>query len=257
MITSNQALCLITYPASGGILFFHPLARKQYSPYTARIPMTDILGKLFNSSARVKLMRLFLFNPTLVFEVKDITNRSKITPLQVRKELSLLEQADFIKHRTVSRRISRKKKKGSKKKTMTRSTVFWSLDSRFPYVSALRELLIDTHIITPEVLTQELKKGGRIKVLIAAGVFRHDPESRLDLLIVGDKLKRRVLEGKIKSFEAEIGKELSYAIFDTEEFLYRLDMYDKLVSDVLDFPHEILIDTMRLSDRSEKSTHMF
>ena len=42
--------------------------------------------------------------------------------------------------------------------------------------------------------------------------------------------------------EAEIGKELAYAVFDTPDFLYRANMYDKLVRDVIDFPHEKVLD---------------
>jgi hypothetical protein len=31
------------------------------------------------------------------------------------------------------------------------------------------------------------------------------------------------------------------ALFDTEEFMYRLKMYDKLLRDVLDYPHEKIV----------------
>jgi len=55
-------------------------------------------------------------------------------------------------------------------------------------------------------------------------------------------MKKNVLQKVVKSLEAEIGKELDYAVFDTEEFKYRIDMYDKLVCDIIDLPHEKLID---------------
>ena len=46
--------------------------------------------------------------------------------------------------------------------------------------------------------------------------------------------------------EAEIGKELRYAVLNTKEFIYRLDMYDKFIRDILDYPHERLIEKIKV-----------
>ena len=60
-------------------------------------------------------------------------------------------------------------------------------------------------------------------------------------------MKRGKIEEGIRKLEAEIGAELVYAIFDTKEFIYRLNMYDKLVRDILDYPHEVLLQAKELS----------
>jgi hypothetical protein len=44
--------------------------------------------------------------------------------------------------------------------------------------------------------------------------------------------------------EADIGKELSYAVCDTADFVYRLNAYDKFIRDVLDYPHETIVDKL-------------
>ena len=72
------------------------------------------------------------------------------------------------------------------------------------------------------------------------------------MLIVGDKLNKGKIEKEIKKLEAEIGKELVYALFDSKEFNYRLSMYDKLVRDILDFPHEVIFQTKELSTQALK-----
>jgi hypothetical protein len=41
-----------------------------------------------------------------------------------------------------------------------------------------------------------------------------------------------------------VGKELRYAFFSTDEFKYRMSMYDKLVRDILDYPHKVLLDKL-------------
>ena len=67
------------------------------------------------------------------------------------------------------------------------------------------------------------------------------------MLIVGDKLKRNKIEEGIHKLEALLGAEIVYAVFDTKEFNYRLNMYDKLVRDIIDYPHTVLIQAKELS----------
>ena len=55
-------------------------------------------------------------------------------------------------------------------------------------------------------------------------------------------MKKNTLSSVIKSIEAELGKELTYAYFETQDYQYRLSMYDKLIRDVLDYPHQVLLD---------------
>jgi hypothetical protein len=98
-----------------------------------------------------------------------------------------------------------------------------------------------------EDLIARFKQVGRMKLLIVAGVFIGQEKSRADLLLVADKIKKTLLNQVIKGLEAEIGKELNYVVFDSKEFKYRLDMYDKLVCDIIDKPHEKLFDSGQLS----------
>ncbi len=77
-----------------------------------------------------------------------------------------------------------------------------------------------------------------MKLVIISGIFIQNPESRIDLLVVGDHLKKGVIDSAIKTIESEIGSEIRYAVFETADFMYRYGLYDKLVRDILDFPHE-------------------
>ena len=69
-----------------------------------------------------------------------------------------------------------------------------------------------------------------------------------------DKPNQAKIEKVIKNFEAEIGKELVYAFFPTAEFLYRLNMYDKLVWDMFDYPHELLVDRAGFSTQLQRKS---
>jgi hypothetical protein len=63
-------------------------------------------------------------------------------------------------------------------------------------------------------------------------------------LVVGDNIKRGKLENVMKTLESEIGKELKYAYFGTEDFKYRLSMCDKLIRDILDYPHKKILNKL-------------
>jgi len=197
----------------------------------------ETLAKLFGGQARVKMMRLFLLNNTS-FEIADIVSRSRVSKANVRKEINILSSMGFIKSKIITKEGSR----GAKKKVLT-----WQLNAAFQYLSSVRDLLIDPTLLVQEDLTARFKPIGKIKLMIVSGVFIGSKKSRVDILIVGDKLKKNIIQQVIKGLEVEIGKELNYVIFDSEEFKYRLDMYDKLVCDVIDLPHEKLIDSGQLS----------
>ena len=187
---------------------------------------TDILGSIFNSPARVKIMRLFLLNQENVFASSSIATRSNVSSTLVRREVAILARSHFIK---------RKKERQNGKMIEG-----WIFDPKFEYTSSLNNLLFGTEFVDKVELARRFKRAGRIKLLILSGVFNHT-NNKLDLLLVGDNLRRPVIERIIRSLEAEIGKEISYAAFETGEFVYRASMYDKLIRDIIDFPHETAI----------------
>jgi hypothetical protein len=190
----------------------------------------EILEKILGSSARVKIMRLFLLNRGKVFTSKDVVKRSRVNPSVVRRELRLLSSVGFIKKRELN----------------------WSFNSSFKYGEEFKDLLVGSDSLNKETILDNFKKVGRVKLVIVSGVFIKNEDSRVDLLIVGDKLKKSGIEEGIHKLEAEIGVELVYAVFDTKEFIYRLNMYDKLVRDILDYPHEVLFQAKELSTQSLK-----
>ncbi len=198
----------------------------------------ETLAKLFGGQPRVKIMRLFLLNGDINFEIADISSRSRVTKPNVRKEINALSAIGFIKPRTIIKEGAR----GAKKKVST-----WHLNRSFQYLPPIQELLVNPSILLQEDLVTRFKPIGKIKLMIVSGVFMGEEESRADLMLVCDKLKKTPLNQIIKSLEAEIGKELDYAVFDSKEFKYRLEMYDKLVCDIIDLPHIKLVDSGQLS----------
>ncbi len=199
----------------------------------------EILGKILGNPARVKIMRLFLLNRNRGFKNKDIVKRSRVNPDVVRQELRLLASVSFIKKRS-------------------KASLDWHFNSLFKYAGEFEDLLVRSESLNKQKLLDNFKKVGQVKLIIVSGVFIKNYNSRVDLLIVGDKMKKSKIDAGIRRLEAEIGVELIYAVFNTQEFVYRLNMYDKLVRDILDYPHEILLQTkdMNLTEATRQTHHV-
>lgn len=199
----------------------------------------EILSKLFGSEARVKIIRLFIFNQDMTFDFDMIADKSKVNKNIVKKECTVFEKIHLINKKSFFRAVKRKKNRKTVEVKIRVQGYY--LNQNFSYLNALKQLLINTKTLEGREILRKLSKVGKLKLVIVAGVFTHDKESRLDMLVVGDNLKKPVLNNIIKSIEAELGKEIMYAYFETPDFQYRLSMYDKLIKDVLDYPHQALL----------------
>ena len=200
----------------------------------------EILSKLFGSEARVKIMRLFIFNSEIPYDASMVSDKSKVVLKIVKKELALLEKIHLIGKKTFWKTIKAKKRGKSVEKRV--KSKGYQLNQEFPYITGLRQLIVSTKTLEGGEVLSRLSKAGKLKLVVIAGVFTQTKDSRLDMLVVGDNLKKPILNSVIRSLEAELGKELLYAHFETPDFQYRLGMYDKLIRDVLDYPHEVLLD---------------
>ena len=204
----------------------------------------ETLVSLFGSETKVKVLRLFLFNASTPFFLKEIASRTQSLPRQVRKELNVLERADIlIKKRQISKDIQMT---GRADKITTRKIhgIGYILNEKFPYLDPLKSLLTITSLSADELLAKRFTNAGKIRLLIASGVFIQNWDSRVDLLIVGDELNLSKIETVIKGIEAEIGKEIAYSAFETQDFEYRYGIHDRLVRDILDYPHVTLLDRL-------------
>ncbi|MBU1557960.1 hypothetical protein KKC45_03300 [Patescibacteria group bacterium] len=208
----------------------------------------ETLGKLFGSIARVKIMKLFLSNEQTIFDNIEISKRAKVTPLALKKELvtlskaGLIKKKDFYKETQIKTRKTKIKPEGIEvvKKKMSG----WTLNEKFPYLIPLYNLLVNMTSFTNSSVLKKLSGAGKLKLVLVSGAFIQNSESRVDILIVGDNLKIPSIERAIAVLESEIGKELRYVILKTEDFVYRTNVYDRLVRDVLDQPHQKIINRL-------------
>jgi hypothetical protein len=189
----------------------------------------DPIARLFSSSARLKLLRLFLFNDDSVYSLTDISFRTGVPKDSVRKEIKVLLFAGVIKKRA------------------GKEGVAYGANRRFAQYVPLQTFLRTTTTINDTDIFNTLKKAGALRLVALSGLFTGAIETKADLLVVGDKLDDKQLEKAVRALEAELGRELRFAAFSTEDFRYRVGVYDRLLRDIFDYPHRTILDRIGIS----------
>jgi hypothetical protein len=195
-------------------------------------------------------MRLFLFNEEKWFSVPDIASKTRLLRATVARELRLFEKVGLIRRRESA---ARKKKEGdSQVPSNERAGIHYGLDPRFIYAHSLKQLLALNDPVAHRDIVEKLRRVGRVKLIIVTGVFIGRMTDRVDLLVVGDGIKKKDIERSLEQIEGDVGREISYAYLETGDFLYRLAVNDRLVRDILDYPHERIFDKIGpLNDHRE------
>jgi len=188
----------------------------------------QILEQLFDSPVKVRLLRLFLRNPEKKFTFKEIVRRTKSYTGNCRSQVEKLRNIKFL---------SSCKRKGVR---------LYFVNQKFCFYPELRTLVLKSSPASKERILNYFKKIPRLKLLILSGVFANQENGRVDLLIVGNGLNEKEIIRFLKKLEAEVGKELDYVILSTEEFKYRYDMFDRFLRDILEKPHDKLINRLKI-----------
>ncbi len=188
----------------------------------------ELLTKIFGSGARLKTLRLFIFNKDVSFTFAEVAERTKIAKDVARHEVAELLSAGLLR------------KKG------TVSPARYQVNPRFEHLAAFDTFIRETTSVRQEDILRALRRAGAPRLVVLSGFFSGVLEPQIDLLIVGDHLDERVLANAVRSLEAELGREIRYAPFATADFRYRRGVYDRLLRDVFDYPHRILVDKIGL-----------
>src|SRR3989344_1154009 len=183
------------------------------------------LEVLMDSRTRLKILKFLFRNLDKKYTLAEIVNHTQEDSKGVRRELEKLQAIRLLK-------INKKA---------------FGINREFEYFHELRDLILKSSPSDKARLVASLNRLGKIKLAIISGIFL-DKENKdslaVDLFLVGDDLERRKLGSFLKNLEAEVGKEVRFAMMEKEEFKYRLSMFDRFVRVLLEGPHDKLIDKL-------------
>ena len=214
--------------------------------------MTEILEKLFESDPKVRILRICMRNSDDSFTREDLAKRSQLRPRVVSQELEKLVRIGVIERGTarITEEKIQKKRYGKKYKikiiTKSRKATIYFANKNLEIFPELQNLISKASVTSKREIANKIKSLGSIKLALVSGIFINNPNSRTDLLIVGDKVSTKKVNAFLSKIEADLGKSIHYTLMDTSEFKYRISMYDRFLRDILEFPHEKLINKVNI-----------
>jgi DNA-binding transcriptional ArsR family regulator len=200
-----------------------------------------MLEQLFGSRTRVKLLRLFLTGSEKEYYVREMTRRIEERINSVRRELGNLEEMGII----TSEEKDKKK--------------YYRANPDFILYQELRGVMLKSRLIAERSLVKSIEGLGVIRLLVLTGVFTGEKDTRTDMLIVG-KVSKEKLEELIQKFQTHMDHEINYTVMSTKEYLYRQEVTDKFLFDILGGKKIVVVDEMEkeratTGERPERNAH--
>lgn len=130
--------------------------KKQIRKYSAESP----LEQLFESPAKVQVMKLFFRNPEKSFLLKEAVRAMRINFAIAKKQMKKLEKIGFLKTRQIS---SHKQ--------------LFSLNPNFNFLNELKELILRACPVSKERLLKNARGLGKIKLILLSGLFMGNESS--------------------------------------------------------------------------------
>lgn len=203
-----------------------------------------MLEQLFGSKIRVKLLRLFLNNPSRPFYLKQITRILKSQTNSIRTEVNNLEKLGLVKSITLNKEDlpldllqEVEKEKGSANKK------YFIVDTKFVLYHELKALMLKAELLLEAKFFEKIEKMAKPKLMILTGSFVGYEDFPTDILIVG-KVNKTKLSKLLKDFEKELGKPVNYTIMSLTEYKYRHDITDRFLYDILEGQKIVITDNL-------------
>jgi hypothetical protein len=190
-----------------------------------------MLGKLFGSNSRVKLLKLFLLHPEEKYYIRQISRDLKLQLNSVRRELENLEKFGLLN--SFQAKEIEQGNGGSDPESSKHEKKYYKADKNFVLFEEIKNLIVKAQVLYEKDFIEKIKKIGNIKLLILTGIFAGQNASPVDLLVVG-KLNKIKLVRIIKELEHELGRDINYTFMEPREFKYRRDMTDVFLYQILE-----------------------
>lgn len=176
-----------------------------------------LLEDLIISRVRVKMLSLFLNNPSTIYHVREVVRQVGEEINAVRRELAHLEKGGMLAKEQRANRL------------------FYRFRKEYPLYFELMELVGKTTGLGWDIVKNKVKLG-KIKYAMLSGRYLrglpHKSGSDVDLLIVGSVVLPE-LSNMVKGEEVRRERELNYTVMTEEEFAFRKRRRDPFVLEIL------------------------
>lgn len=191
-----------------------------------------MVDALFSSKTRVKLLHLFYKNPERQFYVREITRKIDEQINSVRRELANLLSVGLITS------------------TETDKKLYYQVDKTSRYYQPFLAIFGKEDVKKKQSSSRESNKFdlvdrfcglGSLKAAVIAGKLVAGSQAPVDVLLIGSFVKARVARC-MKELEEEERFTLNYTTLTPDDFLYRYQVRDRFLNDILSAKHQVVYD---------------
>lgn len=182
----------------------------------------DMLEQIFGSPTRQRLCRFFVEHPDIAYTGNDLARELGQSTRIIATAVRELTRAGVL--------------------SVDGSHVV--LSGTFPLLPELTSLFFKTSVMFQSECIQSLKGLRGLGLLMLTGRFVMEPESPIDLLLVGS-VNRGKLEGLMRRFEKQ-GVNINYTLLSRQAFQTRWSVTDKFLYGLFERKHEVLLDVWGL-----------
>jgi len=185
--------------------------------------MFRILSTIMSSPLRVRVLTFFFRRVDAEATISEVASTLGSPRSSVSREISALVRLGMLSTRVVQR------------------VGHYRANKAVFFIDELTNFL---SVTTPEPreITAIFRSLRSVSKLVISGLLTNEEKSSLDILVIGKNIKNSQLEKTVKKVEALTALPLRYALFTPEDFKERNDAHDRLLRDVFEYKHEILID---------------
>jgi hypothetical protein len=194
-----------------------------------------MLKALFGSETRVKVISAFLLNPEKSYSVRVLARETSIPSATLRKEILSLKNFGLLKLEGKDN---------------------WLIDKNFIIFPELRALIAKAQLLSSQKFIEGLSRISQPKHLALTGFFTGDEMVKTDILVVG-KIKRRPFLKLLHDLEKDLGQEINYTIIEETEFVYRREVMDIFLYNILHGNTIFLINELDENTNSSKKEESY
>ncbi|MFA6995194.1 MAG: hypothetical protein WC249_02160 [Patescibacteria group bacterium] len=197
-----------------------------------------MLGLIFGSVSRVKMLNLFLLSPEKKYQQKQLIRDLNLPAVSMRHELANLIKFGLIREEVLlENEASDQKNKKIK---------VYSTNDDFLLYPEIKALFTKAQVLFSQKFISGLQKICQPKFIALTGLFTNYPEAQTDLLVVGS-IKRSVFLKLLHELEKDLGREINFTILSVKEFHYRENVMDIFLYNILEGKTLVVLDNIHKS----------
>lgn len=196
------------------------------------ILVNKMLEQIFSSATRTKIIKFFCLHLDEQIFVRELTRSLGCQLNSIRRELENLESLGFLESET----------KESKK--------FYGVNKNWPLLSELKNLIFKAITLEEMQVANKMSKVPGLHLLVFTGVLTN-VATQTDILIVGKVNKSSILK-YLEKIADGMPRSLRYTFLTKSEYVYRVEVTDKFIYDILSHEKIVVVDKISKELRNKQ-----